>query len=225
MRTAALALAGLTLAGCFKPTWRRVEPGQPQGQGTVILVGSFVADPPIDQHKVRRDCGGTWVNGHYEPPGKVIFVQETDGNLMAFFSPDLSERWDSEAARPITAYDWTYVPVEGHFFVEIPRTERIYLRGFTYLTNVGASLFELPAQVDVGPQDRVVYVGEIRVHRGAKKWAEFRDRLGDAKRAAKESGLDDLLRLPWKTRVLKTTGNGPSLGDEYRDGCTGRKRV
>jgi hypothetical protein len=117
------------------------------------------------------------------------------------------------------------MPIDGHFFVEVPRSKVLYLRGFTYLTNAGPSIFELPAQVEIGAQDRVVYVGEIRVRRDGRRGVEFRNAVDGAKRAARERGLDGLLTVPWRTRLLKTTGAGPSLGDEYRDGCGGRKKI
>jgi hypothetical protein len=220
------AVLALVLAGCFQPTWRKVTPQSQLASDTVVLVGSFSSDPPIVQHGLPREgCRGTWVNGRYEPPGKIVFVQETDGNVMAFFTKDLAERWDSLAMRPVRVYDWTYMPIDGHFFVEVPRSKVLYLRGFTYLTNAGPSIFELPARVDVGPQDRVVYVGDIRLHRNGRRGVEFRNGLEGARRAARERGLDGLLTVPWKTRLLKTVGNGPSLGDEYRDGCQGRKKI
>ena len=123
-RTVVLALV-LALAGCFTPTFTKVQPGQQLGRDTVILVGSFTASPAIEQHKVPRDCSGTWVNGRYEPPGKVVFVQETDGNVMAFFTRDLSEPFDSTTHKTPSRYDWMYMPISGHFFVEIPRTRRL----------------------------------------------------------------------------------------------------
>jgi len=223
MRRSVIGLLGLALAGCFQPTWRSVQPGQPLAPDTVILVGSITSDPPFQQHGLPRACGGQWVNGHYEPPGKVVFVQETDGNVMAFFTRDLSEPWDTEHRTVPSRYDWAYLPLSGHFFVEIPRTSRLHLRGVTYVTNVGGRMFELPARVDISPKDRVVYVGEIRVHRGAERRAEFVNALEGARRAARERGLDALLRAPWSVRLLHSTGGHPSLGQEWGDGCGGGK--
>src|SRR5512145_1189492 len=194
MRRSAIALAGLALAGCFTPTWQRVEPGRPLAPNTVILVGSFAADPPIDQHDVKRDCSGRWVNGRYEPPGKVVFVQETDGNVMAFFT-EPSEPFDAATRTTPARYDWTYMPLSGHFFLEVPRRSRVNLRGFTYVTNAGGRMFDLPAQVELSPKDRVVYVGEIRVRRGAGRRAEFVNAVDGAKRAAHERGLTSITGL------------------------------
>jgi hypothetical protein len=81
-------------------------------------------------------------------------------------------------------------------------------------------VFELPAHVDISPRDRVVYVGEIRLHRKGAKRAEFRNGLESARRAAREQGLDALLKAPWNVRLLRTTGAGPSLGDEWGNTCT-----
>lgn len=230
MRRCLVAAVALSLAGCFHPTFIPVRPGDAVGDDSVVLVGSFASDPPIRQHDVPRDCGGTWVNGRYEPPGKIIFVQETDGNVMAFFTADRSEAWRSDALRPLTGpYDWTYMPLGGHFFVKVPRTARVHLRGFTYLTNAGMRIFELPAHVDLAPGDRVVYVGEIRLHRKGARRAEFRNALDAARKAAREQGLDGLASVPWKVRLLRTSGGGPSLGDEWGDSCSGgspgRKRL
>jgi hypothetical protein len=214
------ALAGLVLAGCFKPTWKAVQPGQPLGPDTVVLVGSFVSDPPIEQHTVKRGCSGAvWVNGRWEPPGKVVFVQETDGNVMAFFTPDLSEPFVAESRKTPSRYDWTYLPLSGHFFVELPRARRLHLRGFTYLTNVGHRMVEVPAVVDIGPKDRVVYVGEIRLRRGARR-AEFVNALEGARRAARGRGLEAVLAAPWATRLLQ--GGGGRSGttvEEWGSGC------
>jgi hypothetical protein len=221
MRTIAIALAGLALAGCFTPTFTKVQPGQPLGRDTVIVVGSFKADPAIDQHSQPRDCHGTWVNGRWEPPGKIIFVQETDGNVMAFFT-DPSEKFDSSTRTTPSRYDWTYMPLSGHFFVEIPRTKRLNLRGFTYLTNAGGRMFDLPAYVDLSPTDRVVYVGEIRVKRGAGRRAEFVNAVDAAKRAAREQGHGALAGMPWTVRLLRSAGS-PSVGPEFGDSCTAEK--
>jgi hypothetical protein len=224
-RTAAAALAGLALAGCFKPTWRRVEPGQPLAPDTVVVVGSFAADPTIDQHHVKRDCTGTWVNGRYEPPGKVVFVQETDGNVMAFFTRNLSEPF--EAATHTTpsraGFDWFYMPLSGHFFIELPRAKRLNLRGFTYLTNAGSRMFDLPAYVDLAPSDRVVYVGEIHVRRGDGRRATFVNAMEGARRAAREKGLTQLAGAPWTVRLLQTPAGRPSISPEFGDSCTAEK--
>lgn len=223
MRRAAIALAGLALAGCFTPTWTAVKPGQPIGRDTVILVGSFAADPVIDQHQVRRDCGGTWVNGRYEPPGKVVFVQETDGNVMAFFTPDLSEPFDAGSHETPSRYDWTYMPLSGPFFVEVPRTRRVNLRGFTYLTNAGSRMFDLPAFVELSPRDRIVYVGEIRVRRGGGRRAQFVNAMDAARRAARARGFDAIAGAPWTVRLLQTVAGKPSVSAEFGDSCTAEK--
>jgi hypothetical protein len=211
----------LLLAGCFKPTFTPVRPGAAIAPDSVVLVGSFTSDPPIEQHGLPRgDCRGMWVNGRWEPPPKIVFVQETDGNVMAFFTRDLSEKWSSEQHKVLKVYDWTYMPLDGHFFVQVPRVRRLHLRGFTYLTNAGSRMFELPAHVDLSPSDRVVYLGEIRIQRGGARRAEFRSALDKARKAARDRGLQSLLKSPWKVRLLKTTGSGPSLGEEWGDSCS-----
>lgn len=226
MRHLVVAVSAAALAGCFTPTWTKVEPGRPLGQGTIVLVGSFSADPAIEQHKVPRDCGGTWVNGRYEPPGKVVFVQETDGNVMAFFTRSPGEPF--EAATRTTpsraAYDWTYMPLSGPFFVEVPATtRRVNLRGFTYLTNAGSRMFDLPAYVDLSPKDRIVYVGEIRVRRGPGRHAQFVNAVDAARRAARERGLTAVAGRPWTVRLLQTPPGKASVSAEYGDSCTAEK--
>lgn len=212
------ALAALALAGCFTPTFTKVQPGQPLRQDTVVLVGSFTADPAIEQHRQSRDCPGVWVNGHYEPPGKVVFVQETDGNVMAFFTRDLREPFEAANRKTPSQYDWTYMPLSGHFFVEVPRQRRLNLRGFTYLTNAGSRMFDLPAYVELAPGDRVVYVGEIRVKRGPGRRVEFVNAIDRARRAAREQGLTSLAGKPWTVRLLQTA-RSPALGAEYGTTC------
>lgn len=221
MRRHAAVLAALALAGCFTPTFTKLQPGQPLRPDTVILVGSFTTDPPIDQHNVRRDCTAIYVNGRFEPPGKVVFVQETDGNVMAFFT-DPAQPFDAASRKTPSQYDWTYMPLSGHFFVEIPRTRRLHLRGFTYLTNAGGRMFDLPATVDLGPGDRIVYLGEIRVKRGPGRRAEFVNAIDGAKRAAREKGLTAITGQPWTVRLLRSAGS-PSVSPEYGDACMAEK--
>jgi hypothetical protein len=223
MHRLAAALAPLALAGCFTPTFTKLQPGAPIPPDGVVLVGSFTASPAIDQHHQKRDCGGMWVNGKYEPPGKVVFVQETDGNVMAFFA-DPSEPFDAETRAVPARYDWTYMPLSGHFFVHVPAgARRLHLRGFTYITNAGTRMFDLPAHVDIGAKDRVVYVGDIRLHRGPGRRAEFVNAIDAAKRAARSSGLGALAGAPWTVRLLRTSPGKPSAGPEWGDSCTAEK--
>jgi hypothetical protein len=218
MRSLVLLLAAVSVTGCFKPTWVSIRRGEALRPDTVVLVGAFSSLPAIQQHDLPRNCQGTWSNGHYEPPGKIVFVQETEGNVMAFFTPDLSQPWSSDGRKVPSKYDWTYMPLDGVFFVQVPRVQTAYLRGFTYLTNAGTRMFDLPAKVEIGPEDRVVYIGEIRVQRGPKGRAEFVNRLDVARRTAKERGLDGIADLPWTTRLLESNGT-PSLGEEWGDAC------
>lgn len=217
------ALAPLALAGCFTPTFTKLQPGVPIPADGVVLIGSFAPSPAIDQHHQPRDCGGRWVNGQYEPPGKVVFVQETDGNVMAFFA-DPAEPFDSAKRAVPARYDWTYMPLSGHFYVRIPPgARRLHLRGFTYVTNAGARMFDLPAFVDIRASDRVVYVGEIRVRRGPGRRAEFVNAMEGAKRAARSGGLRALADRPWTVRLLQTAPGKPSAGAEWGDSCTAEK--
>lgn len=219
MRRFALGLVVISMSACFHPTWTPVGPGVGLKPDTVVLVGSFTADPPIQQHGLPRGDCGVWFNGRWEPDGKIVFVQETDGNLIAYFTTDLSERWKPEERKPLDPAAWTYIPVQGHFFIQVPRAARVQLRGFGYLTNAGARTLELAAHVDISPQDRVVYVGEIKVHRSNPRRVEFRDQVEGARAAAKERGLTQLLQEPWAVRLLRTGGTGPSVGEEWGDSC------
>ena len=45
MRRLTVGLLGLSLAGCFQPTWKPLRPGEALRPDTVILVGSFTSDP------------------------------------------------------------------------------------------------------------------------------------------------------------------------------------
>ncbi len=114
------------------------------------------------------------------------------------------------------------MPLSGHFFVEVPRKPRLHLRGFTYLTNAGGRMFDLPATVDIAPGDRVVYVGEIRVKRGPGRGVQFVNAIDGAKQAARAKGLGSLANLPWTVRLLRSTGS-PSVSPEYGDSCTAEK--
>jgi hypothetical protein len=166
------------LAGCTSPTWRRHAPGAGFGRDTVIVVGSIagVTDP---------GRGGA-------------------GKVMAFFTDDLSEPLRPGVDRPpFDRFDWAWLPGEGHFFVEVPRRERIYLRGVQYDTQRdGAVRLELPAQVEIRDDDRVVYVGEVRVGGGSQRRLSFGDRTAEARKVAQAAGHTDVLAVPWRTRLL-----------------------
>lgn len=164
-----------------------------------MLIGSFASDPKIDQHHAPDSRRATWVAGRYEPPGKIVFTGETDGNVMAFFTPDLSEKWEQDAMRPLSRYDWTYLPLEGNFYVEVPRGSHVYLRGITWLTNAGFEKFEVPGEVQLSPDDQVVYVGEIRLLGGKPV---FRNRADQARALAAKHGYEKLVS-GWKVRLLK----------------------
>lgn len=219
MRRCILGVLVVSLSACFHPTWVPVRPGAALQPDTVVLVGSVSASPPIRQHGLPRGSCGVWVNGRWEPDGKIVFVQETDGNLMAYFTADLTEPWKADERKPLEITAWTYLPTQGHFFVQVPRAARVQLRGLGYLTNAGGRMLELPAHVDLSPEDRVVYVGAIKMHRTGVRRAEFVDDLAGARAAARERGLDQLLDTPWTVRLLQTSGARPSLGEEWGDVC------
>ncbi len=219
MRRLALGLLVMSTSACFHPTWAPLRPDTGLSPDTIVLAGSLRADPPIQQHGLPRGHCGVWYQGRWEPDGKIVFVQETDGNLMAMFTSDLSEPWKPQERKAVEPTAWTYLPVQGHFFIQVPRASRVQLRGLYYLTNAGARTFELPAHVDVSPQDRVVYVGEIQLQRSGARRAGFRDQVEGARAAARERGLTQLLQEPWTVRLLQTSGSGPSLGEEWGDSC------
>lgn len=205
MRSSLSALCALALcAACFpSPTINRAAAGAGPSRDHTVLVGTFSSDPPIDQHHQPDSRRATYVNGHWEPPGKILFVGETDGNAMAIFTRDLAEKWDADGLRPLSEYDWTYMPIDGApFFIEVPRGQHVYLRGVTWLTNAGGVKLELPGEVELGRDDAVVYIGDIHLSGDAHRHS-FRSRIEETKRAAKDLGYGALLRAPWKVRLLR----------------------
>lgn len=202
-RLAAL-VAVATLSGCGAPTWQRHLVGAGLPQDKVILVGSFVTVPPIQQRGNAAPRGGSFVNGRYEPAGGVVFMGEQKGNVAAVFTPDLSEPWREDALRVgFNSYDWAWFPMEGTYVIEVPRERRLHLRGVFYVTDGGSVRFELPAEVDLRPDDRVVYVGELRVVRTGERRVLFNDRTAEARAALKEAGYEDVLSVPWRTRLFR----------------------
>lgn len=197
-------VCALALAGCWRPSWRSVQPGSPLAPDKVVLVGAFVSVPPIQQRGNAPQRGGTWVNGRYEPPGKVIFVGEQEGNVAALFTRDLSQKWDQEAyGAPLASYDAAWIPMEGPFFIEVDRAPTVYLRGVMYVTDAGGVKWELPARVDLRPEDRIVYVGELRVVRSGERRVLVKDEHLATRRAAEELGLSQLTGRSWTVRLLK----------------------
>lgn len=199
LATAALGL----LAGCMTPTWQGHAPGAAIANDKVILVGSLVADPPFNQDTKKSRTPMI----SYVPDAPTALVGGQAGNVMAYFTADLSESLRQSVNRmPFDRFDWAWLPLEGYFFVEVPRRSPVYLRGMQYYTrgDDGAVRFELPAQVDLRGDDRVVYVGEIRVVGGAQRRFTFQDRAAEARKVAEVAGYRDLLALPWRTRLLRS---------------------
>jgi len=192
-------LSAALLAGCMTPTWKGHVAGNPIAEDKVILVGSFVAVPPINQQREGpQRCYGGPATGC----GGTALVGGQEGNLLGLFTPDLSEKMRESLLRmPFATFDWAWIPMEGTFAVEVPRSDRIYLRGFQYYTkgDPGVVRFELPATVSLRPDDRVVYVGEIRLVRTGERRVAFNDRRADARQVLESAGLGDLLALPWRT--------------------------
>lgn len=199
-------LYGFLLTGCMVPTWKSHVAGSPLLDDHVLLVGSFAAVPPINQEREgppprcynagqpgAGGCGGT----------KLVGGQK--GNLLGLFTPDLSERMRESINRmPFDEFDWAWIPMDGVFVIEVPRRERVYLRGMQYYTkgDEGAVRFELPGRVDLRSDDRVVYVGEIRWVRTGERRVTFSDRLADTRAALEAKGFKDVVSLPWRTQLL-----------------------
>jgi hypothetical protein len=184
----ALAAAGLALGGCAHATWRSPRAGEPLRSGEVVVVGSFSAVPPFDQ------------NGPV--PTNAILVGDLRGNLLAYFSPDLSEPWDpSPRSQPLARAETALVPIRGHFFVVVPGPGPVWLRGVVLPTDMGAQKHEAPLRFEVAPGDRVVYVGELKLVRSGERRLLVRDERPAARRAANEAGLGHLLGVPWTTRL------------------------
>lgn len=205
MKRLVTILAAALLGGCMTPTWQSHVAGAPVQADTVLLVGSFAAVPPINQEREgpapRCYTGGGMIGGC----GGNGLMGKQSGNLMAFYTPDLSERMRESINRmPFTRFDWSWIPMDGAFVIEVPRRDAIYLRGMQYYTkgDEGGVRFELPARVALRATDRVVYVGEIRIVRTGERRVTFSDRLADTRKALQAGGFTDVLALPWRTQLL-----------------------
>jgi hypothetical protein len=206
MRRTVAVMALMACAGCAAPTWKRHLVGAGLPEDKVVLVGSFTTVPAIQQRGNAAPRGGTFVNGRYEPTGGVVFIGEQKGNVAAVFTPDLSEAWQQDALSVgFDTYDWAWFPMDGTYVIEVQRQPRLNLRGVFYVTDGGSVRIELPAHVELRPDDRVVYVGEIRVVRTGERRTLFNDRLTEAREALKAAGYDDVLAVPWRKRLFAPT--------------------
>lgn len=198
-----LTAVALAAAGCATPTWKDHLAGAGLPADKVVLVGSFVTVPPIAQRGVRTATGPSYGPNGWEPQGGVVFVGKMAGNVGAAFTLDLAEPWRQDSmGMPLALFDWAWFPMSGHFFVEVPRLQKFFLRGIFYVTDGGTTKIELPARVDVPPGARVVYVGELRLVRTGDRRTIVNDKLAEARRAAEAAGRVDLLAVPWKTSLL-----------------------
>lgn len=215
--TRIVPLAALAaFAGCAAPTWKRHPVGTGLPDDKVVLVGSFTTVPPIEQRGNDTARSGQWVNGRYEPAGAVVFIGEREGNVAAIFTPDLAEPWQQDALGVgFSTYEWAWFPMSGPYVIEVPRRARLNLRGVVYLTDGGFVRFEVPAQADLRPDDRVVYVGEIRVVRSGERRILFSDRIGEARGAVKAAGYEEVLAVPWRTRLFRPLEVQPAGAREH----------
>jgi len=197
-------LSSLALAGCMTPTWKTHAAGAPMADDHVLLVGSVMAIPPFNQER-EGPVPICYSAAHGQPCGGTMLVGGQAGNLMGFFTTDLSEKMRTSVNRmPFDTFDWAWIPLEGAFVIEVPRRERIYLRGVQYYTkgDDGAVRFELPGHVDLRRNDRVIYVGEIHVVRTGERKITFEDRQADTRKALEAGGYGEVLATPWRKAVL-----------------------
>ena len=200
----AAAVLAVAASGCATPTWKDHLVGAAMPTDKVLLVGSFVTVPAITQRGVHTPTGPTYTGSGWEPEGRVVFVGKMAGNAAALFTADLAEPWRSEAmSSPLSTYEWAWFPMGGYFFVEVPRRGRIFLRGIAYVTDGGRSTIEIPAAVDIAPDDRVVYVGELRLVRTGDRRTLYNDKLPEARKAAEAAGHGNLLAARWRTSLFK----------------------
>lgn len=203
-------LSAALLAGCMTPTWQSHAAGAPLPDDRVILVGSFLADPPFTQERQGPAphnplCRGTAAERVGNCTGGTVLVGGQAGNLMCIFTPDFSEKMRTSVNRmPFDTFDWAWMPLEGAFVIEVPRRPQILLRGVQYYTKgeEGAVRFELPGRADLRAGDRVVYVGEIRVTGKTERRVTFHDRAAETRAALERAGYADVLALPWRTQLL-----------------------
>lgn len=188
--------AVLVVAACVPPSWNEIPQGGLPGPGTVAVIGAMSLIPPVE----RQSPGSS----------QVVLVGAARDRMYGVFTADLQRPFGPDLWEDRGAHDSVYLPVEGDFFIEIPRgRSRLYLRGVVVMTNRGATSVETPVQISLQPDDEIVYVGHVYVQRTPPQWTQVREEA-QAARAAAERSHGALAARRWTVRLARPLELGPS---------------
>jgi hypothetical protein len=184
-----IALAAVVAGGCLQAKWRNLRPDEAAREGHVAALGTLSFTPRLVQRTGRAPT--------------TVFVGGTDGNVFALFTRDLRESWDHSKQLPLEHYEGAWLPMEGPFFLELPKTEALYLRGFLFVTDRGWDRIEVPVRVKLNPRDRVVYLGALHVVRGPGGKVVARDEQEALRAVLRESVAKPWTTQRWTTRLAE----------------------
>jgi hypothetical protein len=189
--TAGRACAALWLAAaCMRPTWNEIAAGARPGDGTIAVVGAVSLIPPVEQ----QSAGSS----------KVVLVGAARDRMYAVFTVDLGRPFGPALWEDASAHESVYLPLEGAFFIEIPRPHpRLYLRGVVIMTNRGRVGVETPVQLSLHPEDEIVYIGHVYVQRTSPPWTQVTEEQSEARQAARQLGHGALATRPWTVRLAR----------------------
>ena len=199
--TPALALV-LAAPACVRPSWNEISAGAQPRRGTVAIVGALTLIPPVEQQS--------------RGSSKVLLVGAASDRMYGVFTGDLERPFGPDLWKDEDAHNSVYLPLEGAFFIEIPRGHsRVYLRGVVVMTNRGQTGIEVPVQITLQPEDQIVYIGHVYVQRTSPEATQVKDEQDATRQAAHELGHGVLTTQPWTVRLARPFEPGPypSPGD------------
>ena len=185
------------VAACASPSWNEIAAGAPPRPGTVAVVGAMSLIPPVE-----RQVSGS---------SKVVMAGAARDRMYGVFTADLRRPFGPDLWDDRSAHYSVYLPLEGDFFIEIPRGHsRLYLRGVVVMTNRGSTGVETPVQIMIQPEDDIVYIGHVYVQRAPPRWTQVREEEQAARKAADQMSHGALTTRPWTVRLARPLELGPS---------------
>lgn len=180
----------LVAAACMSPSWNEITPGARPREGTVAIVGALSLIPPVEQ----QSAGSS----------RVVMVGAARDRMYGVFTTDLARPFGPDLWEDGSVHRSVYLPFEGAFFIEIPRGHgRLYLRGVVAMTNRGRTGIEVPVQIDLQPEDQIVYIGHLYVQRTSPQVTQVKDEQPVARQAADQMGHGVLTTRPWTVRLAR----------------------
>jgi hypothetical protein len=147
---------------------------------------------------------------------RVLMAGAARDRMYGVFTTDLERPFGPDLWEDQSIHHSVYLPFEGAFFIEIPRGHaRLYLRGAVVMTNRGATGIEVPVQIEIRPEDQIVYIGHVYVQRTSPEATQVKEEQAAARQAADQMGHGVLLARPWTVRLARPfePGSSPSSSD------------